>query len=284
MARKPDALCAGGCGKLLWRGSKSLEFPTCQDCRSRSSGRAPAVGKYRRTCSSCGVDFLAFRRDGRFCSRSCVAGKSRGGNNVPAPHVCPVCSAVFFNSRHDRKKFCGDLCKYVAKHGSSCAVSFPECASCFAPMPPKSRSKYCNEACAWRTKGRRHRVWFPTCMDCGLTFCGRTASVLRCSPCRVHHYWLRKPGRRKASKLVDYIGHRDKWKCGICGCKVSADSFEHGNPQSKTVDHIVPESECRVLGWTQDQIDDPANLRVAHMRCNSLRSANGGGEQLALVG
>lgn len=44
MAKKPDTLCAGGCGRLLWSGRGALPAGerTCRECRGRGLAPKPA--------------------------------------------------------------------------------------------------------------------------------------------------------------------------------------------------------------------------------------------------
>lgn len=85
MAKHPDIPCAGGCGKLLWRGTGSLPpgQATCRGCRAQAASpplppvrkprycalcstpiASPAQvcdehkGLRRRTCIDCGLDFF----------------------------------------------------------------------------------------------------------------------------------------------------------------------------------------------------------------------------------
>jgi hypothetical protein len=60
MARKPEIPCKY-CGKLLYRGTGSLEFPTCRACRKR---------RRLKYCPQCGGSFEALGRS-IFCSRRC---------------------------------------------------------------------------------------------------------------------------------------------------------------------------------------------------------------------
>lgn len=71
------------------------------------------------------------------------------------------------------------------------------------------------------------------------------------------------------------IFERDQWICGICKRPVDP-TLSWPDPQSATLDHIVPISE----GGEHTR----ANCRLAHLRCNSARRDRGGGEQLALIG
>lgn len=169
-----------------------------------------------------------------------------------APHTCPICGSVYFNSRHDRKRYCGAFCRTLARIGSVCDVRYTE------------------------FKGRRRRVWFVDCRDCGQLFTARSGTALRCIPCRTLRKWQMNDRQEKVSKLLPYIGHRDHWRCGICSRPVASRTYSHDDVMSPTMDHIIPTAE----GGT----DDPTNLRLAHMICNSYRQHYGGGEQLALVG
>jgi 5-methylcytosine-specific restriction endonuclease McrA len=73
MARKPDVVCAGQCGRLLWRGRGSRDQPMCRECRAKARDRV---------CEWCSEVFRipslgqsAYR--GRFCSRACNTASRR---------------------------------------------------------------------------------------------------------------------------------------------------------------------------------------------------------------
>lgn len=72
MARKPDAPCAGGCGKMLWSGRGALPAGkrTCHPCRRAGMGPVKT-----RVCS-CGTTFRPQdrpERKQRTCSPRCGA-------------------------------------------------------------------------------------------------------------------------------------------------------------------------------------------------------------------
>ncbi|KNX39497.1 hypothetical protein VV01_14575 [Luteipulveratus halotolerans] len=71
------------------------------------------------------------------------------------------------------------------------------------------------------------------------------------------------------------IAKRDGFKCGLCGRRVAMD-LVWPHPMSPSLDHVVPLSE----GGDHA----PANVQLAHLRCNVSKGARGGGEQLALIG
>jgi hypothetical protein len=86
--RRPDALCAGGCGKLLWNSRTSLPAGerTCLQCRreARPQPRArlgPRVWRIAK-CPMCGDVFETDVPSKRFCSVPC-----RRRCTVPTPEL-----------------------------------------------------------------------------------------------------------------------------------------------------------------------------------------------------
>lgn len=60
------------------------------------------------------------------------------------------------------------------------------------------------------------------------------------------------------------LGERDDWACWVCRGRVDP-AAPAGLPASGSIDHVVP----RAKGGTSD----PANLRLAHRRCNGRRGS-----------
>lgn len=77
MARRPDVVCAGGCGKRMWKGSGSLTpgKATCRPCRAQRSGQG--------VCTNCGITFDAARQATgwrrKTCSAACADSAARLG-------------------------------------------------------------------------------------------------------------------------------------------------------------------------------------------------------------
>jgi hypothetical protein len=96
-----------------------------------------------------------------------------------------------------------------------------------------------------------------TCGWCDEQFTRRGSATGYCSKaCR-----LRSQGKWKIAKRVRRaIYERDQWTCQICMEAVDPDATDEWRP---TLDHIVPRSH--------DGSDDPSNLRLAHLWCNSVR-------------
>ena len=93
-----------------------------------------------------------------------------------------------------------------------------------------------------------------------------------------YHDRIKNTRRRGAehpdSLSLEEIGERDKWRCHLCGKKVSR-KLQSPHPRSATVDHLIPVSS--------DGDDAPENTRLAHRDCNTRRGT-GGTVQLLLVG
>lgn len=71
------------------------------------------------------------------------------------------------------------------------------------------------------------------------------------------------------------IAERDRFRCGLCGTRVPM-VLKHPHPDSPVVDHVIP-----LVGGGSDL---RLNAQLAHFRCNAVKGAAGGGEQLALIG
>lgn len=88
--------------------------------------------------------------------------------------------------------------------------------------------------------------------------------------------------RRRARKLAAFVAPVDmrevfdrcRGRCHICGGKVRWDRA-HPDALSKSIDHLVPLS----LGGTHE----PANVALAHLRCNVQRGAGRRPAQLWLI-
>ncbi|MFF7191782.1 HNH endonuclease [Streptomyces sp. NPDC008222] len=90
----------------------------------------------------------------------------------------------------------------------------------------------------------------------------------------------RRRAQKKATStgdpvLLADIAERDGWRCHICGKAVNS-KLKWPHVKSASLDHLVPLSKGGA--------HDPANVRLAHLGCNSAKGNRGGGEQLLLIG
>lgn len=172
------------------------------------------------------------------------------------------------------------------------------CSKCRAPMWPDARGalvRICrkcraagSESCGSQTGWHRHRrIGDQPCEPCRLAwnaYCKQMksrhrASVARPGECSKCGKGLQRvtldspmcaecrgmrPGRHlritRASRLAIY--KRDDWTCQICLDPVDPE-VPANSRWGATLDHIIP--------WSRGGSDDPANLRLAHRWCNSVR-------------
>ncbi|HMH58562.1 MAG TPA: HNH endonuclease, partial [Galbitalea sp.] len=86
--------------------------------------------------------------------------------------------------------------------------------------------------------------------------------------------------RRKRDSYVEdvvpmLIFQRDGYRCHICRRKTLPNK-KVPHPRAPTIDHMIPLS----LGGPHSR----ANVSTACFRCNTLKSASGAGDQLAIIG
>lgn len=240
-------------------------------------------------CSTCSTGTVVRNRYRQYqCLPVCKAcrRKRHDGYNANANGVCKTCG-VRFTQKRDKIFYCSNDCRYnkpAAIWHWCCRIDIRQCQWCSVPFVSRSgRGDHCSTEC--RRLCRRppvSRIRINPCQQCGRLFTSNAYFNPRkyCTACRLLRGHIAKQdyrkGRAKVSKIVDYIGDRDRWKCHICQRKVSKASYDGKNRWSKTVDHVIPAS----LGGS----DDPSNLRLAHACCNASRGNRGGGEQLMLVG
>ena len=105
MPRKPDVLCAGLCGRLLWSSSTSLPagMRMCRECRA-SSPKQPRDNRIstEKSCEACRTEFRPHRTSvsPRFCSLSCAG---RVGASRLRTYVTPEAKAAAERLRYQRK-------------------------------------------------------------------------------------------------------------------------------------------------------------------------------------
>lgn len=74
-------------------------------------------------------------------------------------------------------------------------------------------------------------------------------------------------GTISRQEVIKQLVDRDGLKCYLFDCSLP---FDEADPP--TIDHYMPQDWCRRQGWTYEQINALENLRLAHKKCNSLKS------------
>lgn len=187
-----------------------------------------------RTCAHCGRDITAMHFNTVYCSDSCRDAKKY----LERPRVPCV--------------NCGGPTGYAT---SRPPVKPPRCLACKREGPQ------------YRIKDKRARGMIDewTCRECGVR-CVRPATRGQrpkyCEKCRrvKRNPLITLPHRVRLS-----IYKRDAWACRICGDPVDEALIGSKSPWRPSLDHITPRS----MGGG----DEVANLRLAHVWCNSVRGA-----------
>lgn len=272
MAKKPDTPCAGGCGRLLWRGRTSAEHPVCRPCRRAHRPQQQSVRQLvHRSCVGCGARFMPRLHIQVRCKKGC--GKAGGR----AHRSCEICGTIY-KPTHKDQRTCGRACGVELRRTVTMTVN--HCGRRGKPRSQWPSSKVCFKIC-----------------PCGALFAGRSSRARYCGTCRakgsVHCIMLRyysdpafrddviaKAQARRASKLglgnleitIAYLMRRDHKRCGLCRRPVRGKAGMRG----PSIDHIIPLSR----GGKHEL----ANVHLAHLECNLRKHAGGGGEQLMLIG
>lgn len=250
------------CGGDMYSGKNSLPEgqARCRSCRRQRPTQ------HSRVCAHCSKQFVASYGRAKFCSRTCFnLDHSKRGNRQPRP--CQVCGSTY-KPTYSAQRTCGRICGATVNA----------------------------HVLANRLRGRQPRaprtpIWIRDCDVCSKVFVARYGATRRCSAqCRIDHSGvrvkdlyatalrMRRGGQQWRLLLVDYLRERDGDRCSLCRKRMdfTLPAGPLGHDKGVTVDHVVPRSH----GGS----DDPANLRLAHWRCNRERRTGGGNEQLALVG
>lgn len=262
--------------------------------RERRSGRPRAYGHRKsRTCEVCGAAYVPTYSKQRTCGRACGLWLRHDaiGAKCDVPWQTCQCERPFIARCATRCPRCPAPSAYVPVR-----PTHRTCLECGEPFlgPNGLRRKYCNSACA-RKAHRRHRrhqdrvalrlvkgntsnhgprdcAKRADCAECGkglvgkqLKWCSRTCHDRAYDRHDRHLARLAAPSDEPLFTIRD-IAIRDGWRCHICQKRVKV--------EQATFDHLVPIMD--------GGLHEPANVALAHHRCNTLRGARGAA-QLLLV-
>lgn len=157
--------------------------------------------------------------------------------------------------RHDVSMICPDDLANLAV--------CPECHHPFwIDYCAKNRPRlFCSRRCGKRQSRREYDK-----TESGRAARSRQAHVRR----------MRKSGAAVERFTPMEIFARDKWVCQVCKRKVNPRKYRHPHPLSASLDHVIPVSQ----GGPHTR----ANVRLAHLICNSVRGDGATNDQLRLLG
>jgi hypothetical protein len=265
MARKPDTLCAGGCGKLIFTSHSSLPpgVATCQACRRERRAAAQATKPPRprhpnarkgRICEACGAIYDATYSAQRTCGRAC--GLEIRVYPEPKEPIWPSCK-VWIKAC----AVCGELSTFRTKR---------KIWTCSRRCKDREYDARCRPA---KNSGPAPCL---TCQQGSFPFPRRNcqACTRQIKRTRKRRRDALKRGAATEAYTLAEVAQRDRYRCGLCGKRVAmTKAVPH--PKSPTIDHVLP------LARGGD--DTRANVQLAHFICNSTKCV-GGTQQLALIG
>lgn len=249
---------------------------------------------YVKVCEYCGTEFIAKRKDKRYCCRTCkdIAIKLRNGERVNAnpkaiQKICAVCGKTF-ETRRDADICCSPECSKEHKRERNRIydrtrrhrVSWDE-------YTIKRKQEAEDRAILKAEEKRKYRETHTVtrkCVVCGASFnCLDTETNKTCShDCSIEYRRSlqrrykdkRIPKEQRVDRIpLDLLFKRDKGKCWICGgdCdwndwRISKNGYQYPGDNYPTKDHVVPIARGGLDSWD--------NVRLAHWLCNLKKSDN----------
>ena len=249
--RNKRVWCSDACRtKAYYRENPEKYEEQKRRARERQKAKRAERGplEYTKICVFCETGFTAPRVDSRFCSKRCrVQDQVRQEN------------AAYVPKRYDRKcEKCG--VKFVAARVNKIYCS----KSCNGPARPEKPPK--------PKKSTIRKLWIRRCEACGDIYSTHQNASRHCTrTCRDRRAKERRDDLKRARgygvEFSDFarlkVYERDAWTCQLCGEKTSRE-YNHDDPWSPTLDHIVP--------LARGGAHTVGNAQIAHAICNSLKS------------
>lgn len=230
----------------------------------------------RRVCERCCQPFVATSGKGqRFCSQTCwladrPATVPKPRASEAKPRLCLNCSVEYFLAGgRGSRSFCSVTCGQThASRLKAARRTRPNCAEC--ARPARKRGLCCTHYNRRYQPDRSHGpVTITEWVQRNPEKAARSAAIKR------HRRRARQRGLPNEAIDRQVVGKRDGWRCGICRRMIDP-KRAYPHPLSQSLDHIVPLSKGGHHTY--------ANVRIAHLKCNTERGNRGGNEQLALIG
>lgn len=181
--------------------------------------------------------------------------------------TCCTCGKAFtYEYRGKRyRKYCSAACIAHTRRPDPNAGRLYHCDQCGVEYRPfRTQQRFCSGACrsAWAFKN--NPAYREKCMARAAARL-KTVAGRRLAKCRNK---IKKYRRRLliGASLESFhptdVFKRDRWRCQLCGCKVTRATGEY-SPTQATLDHIVPLSR----GGSHTT----ANVQTACRQCNSKK-------------
>ena len=273
------------CGKefVCIRGNEKYCSDECRQERHRQDRQHAGKGK-AKTCLECGREFIAEVGNEKYCSIECrnistewIKNLSyHKKNNVPDLNkTCVVCGRQF--SAHNRNVLvCSDECSRARKRELYHAKN-DELVSIRAEIRAQIKQLRDTQKRAEHEEELASRMLYKKCVVCSSEFstlnpaqrtCSRKCSNKLAKAKKLH----RIPKEQRVDKdiTLEALYERDSGVCYLCGGKCSWEDYDavkkHPLPLYPSIDHIYPVSLGGTHSWD--------NVRLAHFRCNAIKSNN----------
>ncbi len=226
-----------------------------------------------RTCEHCAATFTTGRIMQRFCTERCRKRSEHRRADARRRAAVPPRSVVV---PRGVCRDCGttENMDWSAHHGSASTGTKTRCRQCWnARCAAVYHERKALGLYTYAPKQRPVR----TCATCQAFFevRGRQRSSVRCEPCqyrfdverRGEFFARRRKVMRMGARDISWqtVGERDGWTCHLCAEPVKQSADSPHDPQSPTVDHIVPIAAGGKHEWS--------NVALAHWLCNVTRGA-----------
>lgn len=181
----------------------------------------------------------------KFCSIECNRAwwKSHPEERKDYKHICEYCGISFY-SKNKHQKFCSLKCAstYNNKHKHMITKNCEYCGKIYEVSVNNAYSRCCSLKCTYALYSKNNRD--------------------KCNQ-KAHRYLTRKMKQFIEDVSLEYLYHRDKGVCGICGERVNL-KYKYPHPLSPSIDHIIPISK--------GGFHSKNNCQLAHFVCNSTKN------------
>ena len=239
-------------------------------------------------CKNCGKEFAGLRTTKQYCSDACRKSYGKTHGNEKYTYTCLNCGKTYQAKQKDRDKYCSRECAYEHKTRAKTEKKKNICLICGKEFGGRGGKKYCSDECfkkMKRIKAYERSAVKRKCKWCGITFKPQYKAGTYTYCCEEHKRLADKQNRKSMNierkhgvSLIkrQAVFERDNFTCKICGKPIKMDKShtlggKNPHPLAPSIDHIVPVSIAKQLGWSKERLHAVENLQAAHFVCNVAR-------------
>ena len=191
----------------------------------------------RRTCPACGKNFIASRKEQRYCSITCANVFRISKRQTLEEKVCPTCGKTFM-PRKGTQVYCSNACaiakrtarKRLERKEQACVI----CGKNFTPKYPCSKNVCCSRACGVKLAAQKNKKRVEerqkVCPVCGKMFIPKKGQAFCSRACAGRNYSSTKHQSDAEKQRIcpvcgkSFIPSHSKVVCCSreCGAKITA--------------------------------------------------------------